>query len=450
MLNERAAGAVAASAGSPAAPGATATNPTAATARSSGTVRRWVWRRLLRGFTLTYQWIMAVLAAIGRRPRSFQPGEGIDVLLTGTFYSDNWVLSHIRPIAMAAGVKQVYVASTFPVPDVEKVTWIRPPGWLCQLVGGVPARLLCFTWFALRRRPHFVGGFHLLLNGMVAAMVARMAGSRSLYFCVGGPQEVLDGGIHAENRLFGRLERPDAVVERRLIRFAGYFDLIVTMGTRAVTFLREHGIGGRMEVISGGIDGSRFTAATGPRDFDLVLVGRLAPIKRIDVMLEGVALARRVIPGIRVAIVGDGELRDELEQQAQRLGLSNAVEFAGLQRNVTEWVCRSKVFVLTSDSEGLALSLMEAMTCGLPAIVSNVGDLGDLVKDGQNGFLIPRRDPAALADKLTLLLGDDAMRERMGQAARRDALRHELSAVGRRWDDVFGSLAGHGGNADLH
>ena len=125
--------------------------------------------------------------------------------------------------------------------------------------------------------------------------------------------------------------------------------------------------------------------------YDLILVGRLAPIKRIDLYLRAIEQVSRRLPDVTAAIVGDGALRTELEQLVEELGIGERVHFAGQQSDVEDWLSRSRIFVLTSDSEGLALSLMEAMMCGLPAVVSDVGELGELVASGTNGCLVFKR-----------------------------------------------------------
>ena len=121
------------------------------------------------------------------------------------------------------------------------------------------------------------------------------------------------------------------------------------------------------------------------------MTGRLVEIKRIDVFLQAIKSMVQRIPDISAVIVGDGNLRDQLQGMAVDLGVDCHVTFVGHQENVETWLRKSKIFVLTSDSEGLSLSMMEAMMCGLPAVVSNVGDLGDLAKNGVNGYLVPRR-----------------------------------------------------------
>jgi glycosyltransferase involved in cell wall biosynthesis len=299
--------------------------------------------------------------------------------------------------------------------------------------------MLTFMWLAIRHRPDIVGGFHLLVNGLVAGLLARLVGARSLYFCVGGPMEVLGGGVWAENRIFGLLETPDPMVERGLIRAVGELDLVVTMGTGAVTFFRQHGVDTDFRVISGSIDTKRFSPTSAPRPIDLILVGRLAVIKRIDLFLRAVGLVAKRVPTVTAVVVGDGPLRGPLERLSRELGIQDRVSFAGHQSKVEDWLRRARVFVLTSDSEGLALSVMEAMASGLPAVVSDVGDLGDLVVDGVNGHLVTERSPEAFAERIVELLTDEARRVAMSRAAISSAQRYEPDAVARQWEGAIGS-----------
>jgi len=400
---------------------------------------RWhhgAFRYVLRGVLHLYEFLMAVARRIGPRPRTLNNGRG-DVLLTGSFYSENWITAHLRPIAASRSCRRVWIVSTFPIPPTPKVVAIYPPDWLRRMLGDVPARLLTFIWTGLRRRPHVVGGFHLLVNGLLASLLARTVGARSLYFCVGGPMEMLDGGIWAENRVFGRLKQPDAAIEQQLVRTVGNFDAVVTMGTGAVRFFHQRGVPGRYHVVSGGIDTTRFHPGGTDPTYDLILVGRLAPVKRIDLFLRTVQRVANAYPGVRAAIVGDGEERAALENLAQRLDITGNVAFLGHQRDTGTWLRRARVFMLTSRSEGLALSLMEAMACGLPAIVTDVGDLADLVDHGANGYLIREHSPEALADPIVELLTDESKRAAFAQAALRSAARYAPAAVAGRWDTIL-------------
>jgi glycosyltransferase involved in cell wall biosynthesis len=290
---------------------------------------------------------------------------------------------------------------------------------------------------AIRSRPHIVGGFHLLLNGLTAALIARVIGARSLYFCGGGRREVEGGGYATENRLFRMLALPDPVIERRLLDVVGTFDIIVTTGQKTIQFFEQHGIKGQFHIIPGGFDSSRFYPANHPPDADLILVGRLSSVKRVDVFLQAIRLARKEFPDISAIIVGDGPMGDPLKDLADELGVSSNVRFVGQQHRVEEWLRRAKIFVLTSDSEGLSLAMMEAMLSGLPPIVSEVGDLGEMVEDGVNGFLIHDRRPEVFADRILSLLREPNRLHRFSQSARRSVERFDVANVGRLWNDIL-------------
>jgi L-malate glycosyltransferase len=413
---------------------------------------RWLVRGGLRLLLVLYAVALRLATWVGhqRRPadgeRPLTPpvdSERYDILLTGTFYSDGWLAAHVRPLAMSTRCARVRFVSASPVPSIDKVEAIYPPAWLSRAVGAIPARLITFVWIGLRARPHFVGGFHLLFNGLTAALLGRLTGARSMYFCVGGPAEVLGGGIGSENRVFEKLGTPDAVIERQLVRAVDAFDVVITMGHGAVEFFRSHGVQTACHVVSGGIDANRFRVAdTTAATTDLILVGRLAPIKRVDLFLHVVERMRTVLPAVTATVVGDGPRRRELEELAHRLGLDRNVTFAGHQQDVEPWLGRARLFVLTSASEGLSLSLMEAMMRGLPAVVSHVGDLGELVEDGVNGFLVSEPTPDAFAARMVELLTNSERRQRFASAARHSAERHELAGVARRWDDILATVHG--------
>ena len=106
------------------------------------------------------------------------------------------------------------------------------------------------------------------------------------------------------------------------------------------------------------------------------------------------------------AIVGDGRLREELEVYAESLGLTENIEFLGKRKDVEELLMHSKVFVLPSKSEGLSIAMIEAMSAGVVPVVPDVGDLGDRVIDGVNGYLIEPNKIEEYAEIILSLLQD--------------------------------------------
>lgn len=395
-----------------------------------------VMRVLIRTTLAGHAVLLSLVTRFGRPVREPDAG-GVDILLTGTFHSANWIKAHIAPLAGARRCRSVTIVGSADVTGVSKVAVVSVPAWLRRTIGSVPARLVMFWIVALRQRPHIVGGFHLLVNGLAVPIVARSSGARGWYFCVGGPREALDGGVHQENPYFARIGVPDAVIERRLLDAVRACDLVVTMGTSAAEYFTGQGAR-RCEVISGGIEAERFQRNGVVPTYDLLVAARLVPIKRLDRFVDVVRLLAANRRDFRAAIVGDGPLRGPLEEQCARLGLQDHLTFAGNQTDVGAWLAKGRIFMLTSESEGLALAIMEAMTCGLPVVAPRIGDLADLVEDGVNGFLVTEPDISLLAEAVQRLLDDPAALARFSAAAERTAQRYHLPAAIEKWNSVLG------------
>jgi len=116
---------------------------------------------------------------------------------------------------------------------------------------------------------------------------------------------------------------------------------------------------------------------------------------------------------------GEGPKLQEAQDYAENTGLSDRVYFLGNRKDVTELLHQSDLFALMSDWEGLPLSILEAMRCGLPIIASDVGGVNEAVRQSKNGYLIPKNDSKELVDKLTMLLTKPALRLEMGNSGRK-------------------------------
>lgn len=396
-------------------------------------------RRLIRivhtGLKL-FLWLLPARTAHKR----LGPQEHLTVLLTGTFHSANWAVAHLHPIAESLTGGRLTIVTTYPLVERPGLFVVQPPQWLRSAAGDVGARLLMFAWTAVRERPDIVGGFHLLFNGMVAALVGRLVNAATMYFCVGGEAEVVGGGIRSENRLLGKLSAPEATLEQQLVDVVKRFDIIVTMGTGAADFFRSRGVQGYLYRNGGGIDTRRFQPGRpADKDIDVLFVGRLAPIKRVDRLLDAVFSAK---PSrrLKVVIVGAGECLEDLERCARELGIEDCVTFAGQQADVGSFLRRSRLFALTSESEGVSLSMLEAMISGVVPVVSEVGDLGDVVKDGDSGFLVADLAPKTFAQRFLTLLDDDARLLTMSESAQRRAREFSLEASAASWRALFKDL----------
>jgi glycosyltransferase involved in cell wall biosynthesis len=177
----------------------------------------------------------------------------------------------------------------------------------------------------------------------------------------------------------------------------------------------------RIEVIFCGLDHSRyrnlelerFTVPT------IVHLGRLRRYKSAEVVLRAMTRIRERIPGVKLAIIGDGPHREALEREARRLGVSDSVAFLGFLRDeaLVEYLNRAHLLVNPSPKEGWGLTVVEANACGLPVVASDRPGLRDSVRDGETGFLVPYGDDEAFALKSIAILEDRGLWHRLSGGA---------------------------------
>lgn len=153
----------------------------------------------------------------------------------------------------------------------------------------------------------------------------------------------------------------------------------------------------------------------------LIAVARLHKQKRFDIMIDAFRRVRSQTEA-RLVIIGDGSLRTDLTKQIDALDLTDSVHLLGFQANPYPWLARAHMLLLSSDYEGLSTILIEAQLLGVPAVATDCPTgCSEIVSAGETGLLVPTGDPDALAAAVLTLLGDDARRRRMGEAARERA-----------------------------
>jgi glycosyltransferase involved in cell wall biosynthesis len=167
-------------------------------------------------------------------------------------------------------------------------------------------------------------------------------------------------------------------------------------------------------------------------DRTVLYLGRLAPKKGLEYLIEAAA---ELDGPYELVVVGDGERRDDLEALAERLNVSVTFEGFVDPDAVGDYYRSADVFVLPSiEGEGTPNAMLEAMAWGLPVVGTDSGGVGETLRDGETGYLVPMRDSSALADAVQTLLDDGERRREMGEAARRYASEHHS------WDSLAESL----------
>ncbi len=189
----------------------------------------------------------------------------------------------------------------------------------------------------------------------------------------------------------------------------------------------------RVKVIYNGIDfetyasgdriAARRTLNAGPDDFILMQVARLDYLKDHVTAVRAIARIAGQHPQARLVLIGDGPERELIDATARELGVVDRVQMLGTRRDVAALLPGADVFLLTSISEGIPLTPLEAMAASIPVVATDVGGMREVVIEEETGLLAPARDDACLAQHVLRLATNPELRRQMGLAGRARAMR---------------------------
>jgi len=294
-----------------------------------------------------------------------------------------------------------------------------------------------------RLRPDLVHT-HTAKAGTLGRVAARLAGVPAIVHTFHG--HVLDGYFSPTlSRLFLQIERVLARITDRIIA--------VSPQVRQDLLARGVGRSEQVEVIPAGLDLARFLhGAPSParlRDMLAIpagapllgIVGRLVAIKDHPTLFQALSRLQTPGPPPHLIVVGDGERRQALTRLAQEIGLASRIHFLGWRTDLEAILGELDVVICCSKNEGTPLALIEAMAAGVPVLATDVGGVGDLIRQGETGWLAPPCDPPALSRAIRDLLADPERRARTVPSARRLALeRHNVNTLLHRMEALYETL----------
>lgn len=274
--------------------------------------------------------------------------------------------------------------------------------------------------------------FGALLYGAVGSRLARTSGT--VYTA---------HGLYSAGRLgklrFSRLVPVDRVV-------------VVSESAREAMLASGRMAPERVKTLPNGIDTKLFNARVDskqlkgelgvPLDAPVFgIVARLSPEKLHHVLLDAMALLIKRLPNAVLVIVGDGDLRADLEQQASEIDVTSSVFFLGERSDVHRLLQALDVFVLSSETEGLSLTLLEAAAAGLPIVATDVGGNSEVVVDGDTGILVEPNNPQTLAEAMECLALEPQRARSMGELGRQRVNElYSLDAMVKGYEAVYRDL----------
>jgi len=244
----------------------------------------------------------------------------------------------------------------------------------------------------------------------------------------------------------------ESVVRAYMPSFCKSVDLVIAPSPGLRDVLQNYGVQSNVEVIPNGVDISPFQAQVEPvsraelgfgEDITLLIyMGRLGPEKNLPFLLRAFGGVASAFDQVGLLIVGDGPVRDDLEDRVHLMGLTDRVRFTGLipYTHLPRYLVAADAFVTASVTEVHPLSVIESMAAGLPVVGIRSPGVGDTVEDGVSGLLAPKEDLATFTAMLARMISEVDNRKRMGQQARAAAQSYAIEHTARILLDKYEQL----------
>jgi phosphatidylinositol alpha-1,6-mannosyltransferase len=296
------------------------------------------------------------------------------------------------------------------------------------------------TQFARDHQVALVHAGNIRPSGYVAAMLRRRLGIPYIVYVHG--KDLLKERRKGQNRWLVRAGTREILGNAAAI--IANSSATATLAKELLRHVGRYDASARVHVVHPGANPARFTSARRPSRGNatvserpvLLSVARLVPRKGIDTVIESLRAVLTVHPGTTYVVVGSGPDRDRLEQLAKQLGVTDHIRFVGDVDDAALPACYASadVFVLPTrqilsddEIEGFGIAYVEAAAAGVPSIAAGVGGVADAVIDDVTGLLVPPSSPGAVARATLQVLGDPALRQRLGRNARANVERHLTS-----------------------
>lgn len=350
-------------------------------------------------------------------------------LLVTALLSDYKLRTKLIGLIQNHAVDEVILVRRKTLPGLPKIRNVTPSGpcrdcrWLYEIWRFKSILHLIWT-----EKIDVLIGIQMVLHGLQIALIGRLSGLPYVLSVIGKD-------VHRD--LFSPVKGPFLAWALRGAQG------ITVMGPRSRQILMALPVPEkRLFEIQNHQDPKRFAPDTkAPKPWDLLFVGALVRRKRLDRLLHAVADVSKTLPAVRLGLLGRGPEETALKELTHRLSIEENVTFLGHDPQVESHLQAAQVFVMTSSFEGVPAAAIEAMLCGLPVILTDVGDIPGVFVNDRNALLVPPGDHVALVSAITALLTDTRTYTRLQQGAlytrKAHLKRWDLTGQTKAWEVVF-------------
>jgi len=316
--------------------------------------------------------------------------------------SDHKLISKIAPLVELESVQNIFLIRNTPL-QFKKVRSFSPPGFLNIVIVREIYKIIKGIQICATGQINFLCGLFLRPHGLFAYWLGKLFRKPVIQIFIGNDVDF----ILKYKALFKRLLNTAHRIGVRGENSRNRLNVLVRNESK---FFIHHNI----YALNKHEDNR-----TVQQDIDVLCIADFSKVKRIDILLRVIADIKKEIPSVYAVMVGGGRRQYIYARMLKRLNLVNNVCFMGIVKDVFSYLKRSRVFILTSEAEGLPMAMIEAMSAGVPCVVSDVGDITDIADDGKNAFIIPFQNVEEYAEKVVLLLQKSDIAEQFSREARR-------------------------------
>jgi glycosyltransferase involved in cell wall biosynthesis len=350
---------------------------------------------------------------------------------------------YVTPLTKIQEISEIHIVRDQEGPVLDKVTYHYPPGYLLSLplLRNI-VKILLMLSLAIRQKPDFIHGIRVFPYGLIAFLVAKITWKKVGVTFIAGPIEACTlYGSGTGKFIYGAMKSSNNC-SKLMMKVLNRFDYILVSGTFTENFLKVSGINQEkisiLQRVSPVDYYPDFPNSTEKKKIDLVYVGRLEPVKNLKTLIHAIPIILETLPDFSCVIIGDGVSKNELIELTKKLNLEDVVHFKGYQKDIWKWYNQSQLSIITSEREGFPYSAVESLSCGVPVMTSDCGDICDIIHDNINGNVIRNcYDAEGFARAIVRVLSDPKLLEDYSKNARYTSNQLTVNKVIDVWSRII-------------
>ncbi len=344
--------------------------------------------------------------------------------------SDDKVRANLLPLQELDMVEEILLVRRLPL-ETKKTKTFSPPGFFqWSLLLSELYRFFALIYLCIHEKPGLIYAIYFVPHGIYAAIVGSLFGIPVIQELIGTDRPKV-----AKSKFFQSLLKKSALIG---VRGMSSTEQLVSLGIPRERIFVPTAVNV--------LDFSLFRPDSSTKIFDLIYCGRMDRNKQIDLIINAIAQTSRMLPEIRAVLVGDGPERSNLESLCRQHNLENAIVFTGNQpyQEIPRFLNQSRIFVMASAFEGLPVAMIEALSCCLPVVVPDIGDISDVAVDGYNAKMVKGYEVGDYANAIYELLTNQDLYNKLAEGACKTRQRfleeYSLEKAKISWEDIIMSV----------